>query len=97
MKRNLSAMLLIAGLAAGADFSYVERTEMTGGALKKMMGFMGRFAKGVNEPISSTHAYSGNKKATVAAKSHEIWDLNAETITSTERLPSHCRRTSARN
>ena len=82
MKRNLSSMLLIAGLAAGADFSYVERTEMTGGALKKMMGFMGRFAKGVNEPISSTHTYSGNKKATVASKSHEIWDLNAETITS---------------
>ncbi len=82
MKRNVSLILFFAGLAAGADFSYVERTQVTGGALKNMMGFMGRFAKGMNEPISSTHSYSGTKKATVATKSHEIWDLNAETITS---------------
>lgn len=81
MNRILLALVLGGGLLAGADFSYVEKTEVTGGALKRMMGFMSRFAKGMNGPITTTHAYSGSKHATVTDKTREIWDANAETIT----------------
>ncbi|MCC6538097.1 MAG: hypothetical protein IT162_11130 [Bryobacterales bacterium] len=81
MKRTLLTLMLGAGLLAGADFSYVEKSEVTGGAMKRMMGFMSRFAKGMNGPITTTHAYSGSKHATVSDKTREIWDANAETIT----------------
>ena len=80
--QRIPILLIAASLAAGADFTYVEKTEVTGGALKSMMGIMGRFAKGMNAPNTSTHSYSGDKKATVSDKSREIWDAGSETITS---------------
>lgn len=67
--------------APAAEFSYVEKSEITGGALKRMMGLVGRFAKGAMAPVTTTHAYSGSKMATVNEKNREIWDAGAETIT----------------
>lgn len=77
----LAAMLLNGGGLGAAEFSYVEKSEITGGAIKKMMGMFGRFAKGVNAPIVTTHSYSDGKMATVNEKTREVWDVNAETIT----------------
>ena len=82
MNRTLISLLTLGALAGAADFSYVERAQMTGGALVRMTAVLGRLAKGVNDPITTTHAYSGNKKASVSAKSHQIWDLDSQTITS---------------
>lgn len=75
------AGLFLCATAPAADFSYVERSQITGGALKQMMGLVGRFAKGAMGPVTTTHSYSGNKMATVNDKSREIWDAGAETIT----------------
>lgn len=77
----LAAMLAGGGALGAAEFSYVEKAEVTGGAIKRMMGMFGRFAKGMNAPIVTTHSYSGGKMATVNEKTREIWDVNAETIT----------------
>lgn len=82
MKTILSSLILAGGLLGAADLSYVEKTQMTDGALVRMTAMLGRLAKGVTDPITTTHSYSGNKKASVSAKSHEIWDLSNETITS---------------
>ena len=77
----LAGALVCAGLAPAAEFSYVEKSEITGGAIKRMMGIVGRFAKGAMAPVTTTHSYSGGKMATVNEKSREIWDAGAETIT----------------
>lgn len=81
---SLAGALLCASGAPAADFSYVEKSEVTGGAMKRMMGLVGRFAKGAMAPINTTHSYSGSKMATVNEKSREIWDAGAETITHVE-------------
>jgi hypothetical protein len=82
MKRILSSLWLAGGILTAADLSYVERTQVTDGAIVRMTAMLGRLAKGVTDPITTTHSYSANKKASVSPKSHEIWDLSTETITS---------------
>jgi hypothetical protein len=81
MNRIFTALLMTGALAGAADFSYVEQTSITGGAMVKMAAMMGRLAKGMSDPVTTTHSYSGNKKASVSAKRHEILDLDAGTIT----------------
>jgi len=84
MNRILTALLITGALAGAADFSYVEKTTITGGAMVKMAALMGRLGKGMAEPVATTHSYSGNKKASVSAKRHEIWDLETGTITAVD-------------
>jgi len=68
--------------ALGADFTYTQRTEITGGSMKQMMSMLGRFAKGINEPQTSTVYLKGGKMATHAAKNISIMDAEAGTMTS---------------
>lgn len=82
MTRIFTALLMTGALVGAAEFSYVEQTSVTGGAMVKMAEMMGRLAKGISEPVKTTHSYSDGKKASVSAKRHEIWDLGAGTITS---------------
>ena len=82
MNRIFTTLLMTGALVGAADFSYVEQTSITGGAMVKMAAMMGRLAKGMSDPVTTTHSYSGGKKASVSAKRHEILDLGAGTITS---------------
>jgi len=80
---NLAAVAaLTLTTAFGADFTYTQRTEITGGSMKQMMSMLGRFAKGINEPQTSTVYLKGGKMATHAAKSISIMDAEAGTMTS---------------
>lgn len=78
---SLSTVLLAAA-GAGADLTYEQRTEITGGSMKQMMGMLGRLAKGAAEPQTSTTYISGGKMATKSARNVSITDANAGTITS---------------
>lgn len=85
MNRTLSLTLslaLAAGTALAGDFTYTQRTEITGGSMKQMMNMLGRFAKGVTEPQTSTVYLKGGKMATHAAKSIAVMDAEAGTMTS---------------
>ncbi len=73
--------LAATGAAAAADFTYTQRTEVTGGSIKQMMGMLGRLAKGINEPQTSTVYLSGGQMATHAGESITVMDANAGAIT----------------
>lgn len=85
MNRILSLAAVAAlsvSAALGADFTYTQRTEITGGSMKQMMSMLGRFAKGINEPQTSTVYLKGGKMATHMPKNISIMDAEAGTMTS---------------
>src|SRR5215469_17839265 len=68
-----------------ADFSYQEKSTLTGGALMSMLKVAGVFSKGARDargPIVSTVAVKGNKMAHRGDLHSSIVDLDAQTITS---------------
>jgi hypothetical protein len=64
-----------------ADFSYQETTQMTGGALVKILRLGGPFTRKAREPIVSTVLIKGNRMATLGKENATIIDLDKETIT----------------
>lgn len=81
--RRISTAAALACLAvpALADFSYQEKSQMTGGALLSMMRALGPFAKSAREPMVSRVLVSGDRMAHVSDKSIRVVDLTKETIT----------------
>jgi hypothetical protein len=76
--------LVILGIACvtlRADFSYRETTQMTGGALVKILRLGGPFTRKAREPIVSTVLIKGNRMATLGKDSSTIIDADKETIT----------------
>jgi hypothetical protein len=56
MNRILAIVLstvLAAAAALGADLTYEQKTEITGGSMKQMMSMLGRFSKGAAGPTSA--------------------------------------------
>jgi hypothetical protein len=78
------AMVLAAVVAPGADLTYEQKSEVTGGSLKQMMAMMGRFSKGASGPQMSTTYISGGKMATKSAQTTMIMDAAAGTMTSVD-------------
>jgi hypothetical protein len=89
--RVLCAVLLILGPAAPAraDFKYTETSQVTGGALIKMMKFASVFARGdakkqeqqALQPISTTHYVKGNRLRTDNADgTAQIIDLDGRRV-----------------
>jgi hypothetical protein len=78
--RSLS-LLLVFCLSLRADFSYQQTTQMTGGALVKILRLGGPFTRKAREPIVSTVLIKGNRMATLGKENSTIIDLDKETIT----------------
>ena len=78
--RNLT-ILLVFCFSLRADFSYQESTQMTGGALVKILRLGGPFTRKAREPIVSTVLIKGNRMATLGKENSTIIDLDKETIT----------------
>src|SRR5207237_95621 len=74
-------ILVIACVTLRADFSYQETTQMTGGALVKILRLGGPFTRKAREPIVSTVLIKGNRMATLGKENSTIIDLDKETIT----------------
>ena len=78
--RNLIVLLVLC-FTLRADFSYQETTQMTGGALVKVLRLGGPFTRKAREPIVSTVLIEGNRMATLGKESSTIIDLDKGTIT----------------
>ena len=82
MRTFFAAIVFVTSCAAlRADFSYQETTQMTGGALVKILRFGGPFTRKAREPIVSTVLIKGNRMATIGKENSTIIDLDKETIT----------------
>jgi len=80
----LTCVLASTPLAAYADFTYQETTQITGGSIVGMMKLAGTFSKQArqaNEPVISTIMIKGNRMIRIGKETSEIIDLDAETIT----------------
>ena len=85
MFRKIVMAAVAAALAASpllADFSYHEKSTITGGMMASLMKVAGVFSKQAREPIESMVALQGDKMATRSATHASIIDLGSETITS---------------
>ncbi|MFN7922423.1 MAG: hypothetical protein U0Q16_20130 [Bryobacteraceae bacterium] len=76
-------LLAVAASSAlfAADFTYTQKTDITGGSLKKMMDFARKFSRQPAGPTTTTHRIHGNKMTTETQRSVHVIDLDAETIT----------------
>lgn len=74
-------LLCLTGSLAFADFSYEQRSQVTGGAMAGMMKLAGTFSKKLREPASTWTYVKGNKIAHITGTSSQIYDIDAETIT----------------
>lgn len=82
---HLLGFVLAAPAMLLADFSYTETSRMTGGALMQMSRMLGGLSKSmrkVGEPTRSFVGVKGNKLVHSNDHDAQIWDLDAETITS---------------
>ncbi len=79
MRLQISAVLALALVpcAAVADFSYQEKTQVTGGALLKMMRFVPGAGK-IKEPLYTQVYLQQNRMARVSDREIDIIDLNKE-------------------
>jgi hypothetical protein len=73
--------MFLSSAALRADFSYDQTSKITGGALAAMMKFAGTFSKAAREPMVSSVYVKGDRMAHIQARSAQIIDLKAETIT----------------
>jgi hypothetical protein len=76
-------VLAIGGLAAlplAADFSYQQTSQLTGGAMARMMKMMPGGGKAL-QPTTTSHYLKGNRMATVDEDSISVIDLDKETMT----------------
>jgi len=77
----------IAALSASAllaDFSYQEKSTITGGALASMMKVAAVFSKQAREPMVSTIAVKGDKMVHRGVYQASIIDLGSQTITTVD-------------
>ncbi|MCC6591313.1 MAG: hypothetical protein IT168_31800 [Bryobacterales bacterium] len=79
--RFAAGTLASIALLAGADFTYEQKTEITGGSMKRMMDMAARFSRQAAGPQTTTHRYSGDKMSVQAANATTVYDLAADTIT----------------
>jgi len=84
MFRRLVMISGIIGFAVSpllADFSYQEKSTITGGAMAGIMKVAGVFSKAAREPMEATVAVHGDRMAHRSATQASIVDLGAQTIT----------------
>jgi hypothetical protein len=84
MFRRLITIAGALGLAVSpmlADFSYQEKSTVTGGAVAGIMKVAGVFSKAAREPIETTVAVKGDRMANRSDRHASIIDLGAQTIT----------------
>lgn len=79
--RWCAAILGAAGLLGAADFTYVQKTEITGGSMKRFIDMAARFSKQAAAAQNTTHRFSGDRMSVQSATSNTVYDLSKETIT----------------
>jgi hypothetical protein len=85
--KNVVSFTGILALAASpllADFTYQEKTTVTGGAMLGMMRVAGVFSKQLREPMESTVSVKGDRMIHRSTNHTTIIDLASETITTVD-------------
>ncbi|HWC99200.1 MAG TPA: hypothetical protein VG456_20720 [Candidatus Sulfopaludibacter sp.] len=81
---TITGIMTLAASSALADFSYQEKSTITGGAMAAMLKVAGVFSKQAREPIQANVSVKGDRMVSRSASHASIIDLNAETITSVD-------------
>ena len=81
---TVAAIITLAGSPLLADFSYQEKSTITGGAMAGLLKFAGTFSKQAREPLESTVSVKGDRMVTRGATHMSIIDLNSQTITTVD-------------
>jgi hypothetical protein len=84
---TITGILTLASSTLLADFSYQEKSTLTGGAVMSMLKVAGVFSKGARQardPIVSTVAVKGDKMLHRSDLHMSVIDLGAQTITSVD-------------
>lgn len=76
-----AACIAICASTLLADFSYQQKSTITGGAIASMMKVVGAFSKQAREPIESTVAVKGDRMVHRSQFRSTIIDLASQTIT----------------
>ena len=76
-----AGILICAATTALADFSYQEKSTITGGVMASMMHLVGVFSKQAREPMQSSISVKGDKMAHRSAQHLSVIDVGAQTIT----------------
>ena len=79
-----AGVVVLAASPLLADFSYHEKSTITGGLMASLMKVAGVFSKQAREPIETTVALKGDKMVTRSATHASIVDLDSQTITSVD-------------
>jgi len=82
--RWCAAVLGTAAILGAADFTYVQKTEITGGSMKRFIDMAARFSKQAAAPQNTTHRFSGDRMSVQSATNNTVYDLANETITQIE-------------
>src|SRR4051794_5402785 len=82
MRRLLLVTVLCSqGMLVRADFTYEEKTQITGGSMLQMLKLGGPFTSQAREANVSTHLLQGDRLARIAKNSISVIDLAKETVT----------------
>lgn len=81
---SIGGILVFASTTLLADFSYQQKSTLTGGMLKSLMKVAGVFSKQAREPIETTVSVKGDRMVTRSPFHVQIVDLAAETFTNVD-------------
>ena len=81
---TIAAIITLAAMPVRADFSYQEKSTITGGAMAAMLKVAGVFSKQAREPIQSTISVKGDRMVHRSATHATIIDLHSQTITTVD-------------
>ncbi len=85
----LTCTFAATAIAAHADFTYQESTQITGGTIVGMMKMVGTFSKAarqIGDPILTTVMVKGNRMTRISKDSSEIIDLDKGTVTEIDNI-----------
>ncbi len=81
---TVTAVITLAASPLLADFSYQEKSTITGGAMAGLLKIAGVFSKQAREPMQSTVSVKGDRMVTRGASHMSVIDLNSQTITTVD-------------
>src|SRR5579872_2154980 len=81
---SIGGILLFASATLLADFSYQQKSTLTGGMLKSVMKVAGVFSKQAREPMETTVSVKGDRMVTRSPFHIQIVDLANETFTNVD-------------
>jgi hypothetical protein len=81
---TIAGIMTLAASSLLADFSYQEKSTITGGAMMSMLKVVGVFSKAAREPMQSSVSVKGDRMVSRSNTHITVIDLKSETITTAD-------------